>query len=351
MFLFKNPNGYYYLYYKCEYTHKRRKLSCKTKSKSEALKFFSNFSNESKEEVTKKFNQVFYISDLKKEILKYVSANLRKTTLQIYNRVLNDMLRIIKDKPLRLVTNQDIENFKNIRLEEVKNTTTNIDLKTIRAIFNIALKWNWINNNPMKGVKLLLISQKEKLAFTESELTLIINNICDSKLRSIVLFASYTGCRLNEILNIQWKDINFEENILSIRNKENFKTKTGKIRQIPISDNLLNLLNEILEQVPSKNILTIYEPTSYIFQNSKKKRFIVSFISMKFKNVLRKLNLPEKYHFHCLRHTFITNLIKSGVNINYVKEIAGHSAIQTTMNYIHIVTDDLREAVNQIKII
>ncbi|MBK8552806.1 MAG: tyrosine-type recombinase/integrase [Ignavibacteria bacterium] len=48
---------------------------------------------------------------------------------------------------------------------------------------------------------------------------------------------------------------------------------------------------------------------------------------------------------------FITSLIKSGVNKNFVKEIAGHSEIQTTMNYIHIVTNDLREAVNKIKIV
>lgn len=36
------------------------------------------------------------------------------------------------------------------------------------------------------------------------------------------------------------------------------------------------------------------------------------------------------------------------MNINYVKEIAGHSEIKTTMNYIHIVTEDLREAVDKI---
>ena len=67
-----------------------------------------------------------------------------------------------------------------------------------------------------------------------------------------------------------------------------------------------------------------------------------------FKKYVRKAELPEKFHFHCLRHTFITELIKNGININYVKELAGHSDIKTTMNYIHIITDDLRKAVNSI---
>ncbi len=70
----------------------------------------------------------------------------------------------------------------------------------------------------------------------------------------------------------------------------------------------------------------------------------------KFKKYLRQARLPEKYHFHCLRHTFITNLIKNGVNINYAKQLAGHSDLNTTMGYIHIETEDLREAVNLVKV-
>ncbi|MBK8552808.1 MAG: tyrosine-type recombinase/integrase [Ignavibacteria bacterium] len=100
---------------------------------------------------------------------------------------------------------------------------------------------------------------------------------------------------------------------------------------------------------PKGNIISLCDPESYLFSR-KGFKFNKDTISKKFKEVLRAVNFPEKFHFHCLRHTFITSLIKSGVNINYVKEIAGHSEIQTTMNYIHIITNDLREAVNKINI-
>ena len=53
---------------------------------------------------------------------------------------------------------------------------------------------------------------------------------------------------------------------------------------------------------------------------------------------------------HCLRHTFITNLVKAGANINYIKQIAGHSDIKTTENYIHIGIEDLRNAINKVNI-
>jgi len=349
MFLSKRQNGFYYLFLLDENTGKRKMISCKTKYKPEAMKFLSNFKNTSKTLHKQKSNVVYYIEDLRKEVIKYTSDNLQKSTMQIYRRVLNDMLRIIKNKPVMLITNRDLENYKSVRLTEVKKTTVNIDLKTLKAIFNIALRWNWINENPMKYVKQIITEQKERLSFNDFELKVLLNNIKDTNLKNIVLLGLYTGCRLNEIINIQWKDINLNEKVLMIRNKENFKTKTGKIRQIPISDNLYILLSDMLNVSGSENIITLCDPESYLFSRNGFK-YRKDTISMKFKEVLRTVNFPEKFHFHCLRHTFITTLIKSGVNINYVKEIAGHSEIQTTMNYIHIVTNDLREAVNMINI-
>jgi len=346
MFISKRQNGFYYLCFNNEITGKRKTISCKTKKKPEAMKFISDFKTNSKNPLQKP--SVIYLCDLQIEVLKYVSDNLRAGTTLIYKSTFKNLLRIIKDKPIKLITSNDIEKYKSVRLIEVSQTTVNIDLNTIKAIFNIAIRFNWIEKNPSKDIKKISIPQKERLCFNDLELKLILNN-CNSLIKNIVCFALYTGMRLNEICNIQLKDINFDERILSITNKENFRTKSGKQRQIPISDNLFKLLNEMLEQKPNDNILSLYNPESYIFSRNGFK-LSANFVSKAFKKVLRKLNMNERFHFHCLRHTFITNLIKNGVNINYVKEIAGHSEIQTTMNYIHIVTNDLREAVNKINL-
>ena len=86
----------------------------------------------------------------------------------------------------------------------------------------------------------------------------------------------------------------------------------------------------------------------YLFVNSNNCRYDKNFITKKFKCYLRLAGLPEKFHFHCLRHTAITNLIKAGVNINYVRQIAGHSDLKTTENYIHIGIEDLKNAVKML---
>lgn len=348
MFLSKRSNGFYYLFITDEITGKRKMISCKTKYKPEAMKFISQFKIKSKDLHKNNSVQVLHLSDLQREVLKYVSDNLRKSTCQIYIRVFNDMIRILGDKPLRLITISDIEKYKSFRLKEVAQTTINIELSTIKAIFNIGICFNWINSNPCNTIKKVSIPQKERLCFDETELALIVNNCKSDLMKSIIKFALHTGCRLNEILNVQWKDIDFEDRIINIRNKEDFKTKTGKQRQIPISDELFQYLNKMIDSKSDDNILILINPDKYIFSLRYGAKMRIDCVSKEFKKILRKINYPEKFHFHCLRHTFITKLIKSGVNINYVKEIAGHSDVKTTMNYIHIVTNDLREAMNKI---
>ncbi|MDQ3021537.1 MAG: hypothetical protein M3R36_13355 [Bacteroidota bacterium] len=119
MFLNKAANGYYYLFFNCETTQKRKKISCKTKFKNEALKYLSNFKNQSKQTRQEKSFQIFYTTDLQNEVLKYVSDNLRHGTLLLYKNAFKDLLRITGNKPIKLISISDIENFKSIRLKEV----------------------------------------------------------------------------------------------------------------------------------------------------------------------------------------------------------------------------------------
>ncbi|HMQ70129.1 MAG TPA: tyrosine-type recombinase/integrase [Ignavibacteria bacterium] len=351
MFLSKAKNGFYYLYYQCEISQKRKKISCKTKRKTDANIYLSNFVRESRQVKREKPLNAYHLLDLRKEVLQYVSDNLRRGTLLLYKNAFKDLLRITGNKAIKLITVSDIEKFKSIRLTEVKPSTVNIQLTTIKAIFNIALRFNWIHSNPCDSIKKIAIPQKDRLIFSDSEIKLILNNTQKPVIKNLIKFALLTGCRLSEICNVQWKDINFQDLILNVSNKDNFNTKSGKQRQIPISDELLKLLNEMLGQSRDHNILSLYDPERYIFSIRYGKRLLIEYVSKEFKKILRRCKLPERFHFHCTRHTFITNLIKSGVNINYVKEIAGHSDIKTSMNYIHLVTNDLREAVNCIKIV
>lgn len=199
-------------------------------------------------------------------------------------------------------------------------------------------------HNPVKGITKLRIPQKEKLCLSNEEVTELLEvTKGDPMMPRIILFGLHTGCRLGELINLQWRDIDLNEGIIHIRNKENFKTKTGKTRQIPISNKLNSVLNKMMKG--KDNIINFYDLDGYIFSKSDNTIYSQSSISHKFKHYIRKASLPEKFHFHALRHTFITNCIKSGINVNYVQALAGHSELKTTLGYTHIEIEDLKKAI------
>jgi len=339
----KTISKIYQLYFKNPVTGKINKITTKTKIKSEAMKFVSVFTNKpnSKNQIPIK---VIYLSDIQGEIFKYVTDNFTKNTLSIYKNSLSTFGKMFKDKPLKLISVKDIENYKNFRLQTVGKTTINIDIVTLKATFNLLIRWNVLTNNMFNDVKKFKVEEKKRDCFTDSEINRLVNSIKEKDFRNLVLTGVYTGCRISEIINIQYKDVDLSNRILTIGNKEDFNTKSKRIREIPISDNLLTVLQDAMNI--DSNIFTIDNQQKYLFTIRGKYKMNRDYVTRKFKKYLRELNVEGC--FHSMRHTFITNLIKSGVSINYVKEIAGHSDIKTTMLYVHLTTNDLREAMNKV---
>lgn len=346
MFLSKGYKGYYYLYYTDELTGKRKKISTKTKVKAEANHFLKLF-NPDKKELKKQ--SLIFLEQFQVEVMKYVNNNLTKSSIHIYHSLFRNMIKILENKPIKHITFNDIELYKSERVKFVSKTSVNIELRTMKAAFNFALKSHYIADNPLRQVKPYSIPQKERLSFNKEEIDLVLNTITNKNIRNIVVFGLLTGCRLGEILNVQWKDINLTDRILVIRNKPTFKTKSGKIREIPISDSLLKHLSNISNRSQQLNIIKLYEAEDYLF-NKNGARYNKDYITRSFKRYLRIAGIDERYHFHCLRHTFLTQLATQGVSLYHLKEIAGHSDVKTTEVYLHTTTNDLRQAVNKMNL-
>jgi site-specific recombinase XerD len=347
MFISKNKKtrGRYYVYYLDE-KGRRKSVTTGSSYKNEALLFLIAFANKINEinATVPSSKPLKMFSELEHKITEYVSNNYRKGTAKIYKNVLRNFVKILNDKPLNQITNKDIEYYKSHRLNEVTSTTINIDLNTLKSIFNIGIKFGWCVYNPVKGIKKISVPQKERLSMNEKEIALLLKEVKkDTTMRNIILFGLYTGCRLNEILNLQWKDIDLNERIIHIRNKEDFRTKTGKSRLIPFGGKLYSVISKMLQI--DNNVIKFHSPDAYLFSKPFNGKYSDSYTTHRFKHYIRKADLPEKYHFHCLRHTFITNCIKSGINVNFVQALAGHSELKTTLGYTHIGIEVLKKAI------
>jgi integrase len=143
-----------------------------------------------------------------------------------------------------------------------------------------------------------------------------------------------TAMRAGEIVSLEWQDIDFVERRINVINKPFHRVKSGKERYVPMSDTILTML---YKQRQSQG---------RVFLNTKGEPITVKSLSDRFRKYRKRAGLPEGIRFHSLRHTSITWMHLKGVPSESLRQIAGHSAIQTTHLYTHPSTQHLLEAAN-----
>jgi site-specific recombinase XerD len=107
-------------------------------------------------------------------------------------------------------------------------------------------------------------------------------------------------------------------------------------------------MNEPVFSLLKKRMPKVYKLNNnqYVFAKNGVK-FNSDNITKRFKKAVRRTpSIDSKFHFHDLRHSFASNLVRKGVSIFIVKELLGHADISTTQIYSHLRTEDLMKSVN-----
>lgn len=232
--------------------------------------------------------------------------------------------------------------------------------KVLNNVFKYACKCCYIENNPVSLVDLTGIEPTEKKkTITYQELEMIIettkNRDCKDSFRndSIVIslyIGYYSGLRLCETLALEKSDFDFINNEIHITKQLDCIGKQTKVLKttnklktnsssavIPLAEPLKEILSKWFNKNPYNHVICDIEG-NYIHD---------SFIKTTLKQISKKTNIY--FHFHMLRHTFISNLANNGVEPQIAKELARHSDIATTMNiYTHVNEDKQKQAINNV---
>lgn len=293
------------------------------------------------------FPTQYKISDWKEQFLKYIQAHLRPRTIERYKESLTwffQFLERLPDPPVYLsdITPQIIEDFKLERLERVKRKTVNNDLSTIRRFLNLAIQRGYLNENPIRKVEFLKLSDRKLPRFlTKEELERIYKEL-NNEDRDIIKILANTGMRWGELRYLEWKDIDFDERIIKIRRKklhtgEGWEPKTGSERNIP--------MNDIVYSILSKR----KKGGGFIFTTGMGNILHRDNVRIRLQRVCEKLGI-ENVNLHTLRHTFCSHLVMSGVDLPTVAKLAGHRDIKTTMIYSHLAKDHIKKAIERINL-
>jgi site-specific recombinase XerD len=330
MFLHKRSNGFYYAHFRND-TGKWQSVSTKTKLKTEANKFFSNL----KHNLQRKKPSISF-SEFKEQYLSYSKTNHSPNSTSRLTFVLKHFTSFIGDTLLDNITIQNIEIYKANRLKDVSPVTVNIELRTLKAFFSQAVKWELLEKSPFHNLKLIRLPEQTPTYLSPTDVKTLLNATTTRWLRDIIIFALNTGMRRGELINLKWQDVDFLHSIVLVKNSETFKTKSRTERVIPLNSQALNVLKELPQR------------SEYVFTNTDFNKLIGKYVSECFREAVRDAGINPKLHFHSLRHSFATYLVQDGVSLYEVQKLLGHSNISVTQVYSHLQPETLHSTVNKI---
>ncbi|MEY2194769.1 site-specific integrase [Neobacillus sp. BF23-41] len=211
-----------------------------------------------------------------------------------------------------------------------------------------AVKWHLIVRNVAEAVTPPKTRKVEMKTWDNEQVKIFLDVSKDSSYYPIFLTAINTGMRRGGVLGLRWQDIDFDNNIIYVRQSLQevkkvgltFKEpKSGKSRSISITPSLAKELKKIYkQQLTDKHLFGQgYQDLDLVFAQKNGKPIQPTEMARNYRKMVETSGLPY-IRFHDLRHTHATLMLKQGIHPKVVSERLGHSTIGNTMDtYTHVL--------------
>ena len=261
-------------------------------------------------------------------------------TVSNYFSCINRFKNYYKRKDLKKLNEDDI-------LEYLKKNFINIGCSAATINVNrAAIKYYYLVNFNKNFSNVLLpqtkISSRFPKIISKQDFIKMFNSEFNLKHKLWIMLAYGSGLRISEVASLKVSDILSKEHKIRVIGKGN------KERYAPLPDFTLKLLR--LYWIQNKDKIT----NNYFFPGKYKatKGTCITFFGIKeaFQKIKENNNLDNSITFHTLRHSYATEFIKNGGDIWELKNILGHSSINTTSMYLHMAENfkDVYSPLNEV---
>lgn len=153
--------------------------------------------------------------------------------------------------------------------------------------------------------------------------------------RIVIAAGLLLGLRVSELAKLDVADVDFDQRTVFVR-----QGKGSKDRVVYMSVDLVKPLQEWLGG----------RTTGPVFAGRDGKRPSIRTLQVRITKLGALAGLPKRLKAHTLRHSFATSLKRSGVPISDIQALLGHSSINTTAVYLHCEPEQLRSAVDRLRL-
>lgn len=223
--------------------------------------------------------------------------------------------------------------------------SVNRKISSLKTLYKFFLREKTVAHNPMLKITAPKVSKKLPVFVDRSKMDMLLDGVPFDdgfpgvRDKLIINMFYQTGMRLSELINLTDKDIdlyNLTIKVLGKRNKE---------RIIPIIPELKNEIVNYLNE--RKAYLSSGQATLSFFIKNDGNKLYPKFVYKVVNIMLRAVTTNTKRSPHVLRHSFATEMLNSGAEINAIKEILGHSNLAATQVYTHNTIDKLKNIYKQ----
>ena len=289
----------------------------------------------------------------------YAKVNLRPTSYARMKQLTKRVYPAIGHKRLDKITARDIQKFVTDMLVNGKNMNTGKPLsrKTavhhlsfISDVFSYAVRMGMLCDNPCRRVFVPKQEQEEKQIYTIEQVKILYENLKSEpmKYQVYLLLSIYSGYRRSEMLGLEWKDIDFEHDLIHVRRTSQYTaekgiytdtTKTRKSKRVSkMPASIMNLLRQFKaeQDEEARRLGTKWEDHDRLFAKWNGAPMNPQTPFEWLKGYCERIGIPFR-NIHSLRHLHASLLIFEGVDVVAVSEDMGHSVVGTTLNlYSHM---------------
>ena len=256
-------------------------------------------------------------------------------------RFLFEYLELIDIQDLYDVTKMNVYDF--LLTKSWRSQTKSRAQFVLREFFNYMKEESFSQFGGYELYPIIITNKRDSILsyYSEEQIRKMIDSIdtsckCGIRDKCMITIAACTGLRASDIVFLTFSEIKWDKNIIS-----KIQRKTGVLIEIPITDQIKFLLIDYLKNHrPNIN-------SEYIFINSvnnlpfKDAKILTNII----KKAFLKANIDisrKKAGAHSLRHSLATNMLKNNTPLPIIKEVLGHTNINTTERYISVDIEGLR---------
>lgn len=281
-----------------------------------------------------------------------------KSTVAMYDCCIRRMEEVIGKLKLNEITIETLQRAVDGMAERLSGSTVQSTYRVTYMLCEFAVGRGWIKRNPAVRKKMRLPAKNRVIKIpSRDEIATILraaaergryeHQVAYVNRLAIVTLALFGGLRRGEVCALQWQDVDFDREVITIRHSlsrldglKGPKTKAGR-REVPLSTPIIKAMQALLSD--GRKMAS----TEHVIVTRHGKPMMPTHVYGEYwAPLLKKAGVvtPEgkpKYTFHALRHTAVSLLISQKLSPMHIKSMIGHASVTTTIDiYGHLFPSD-----------